>query len=60
MQNRRFRVFLKPGAGRIYALAEPESLNTIKKKVLTNRYTIERDLLLLEVKIAEGQGCFFL
>jgi hypothetical protein len=51
-----FSVFLEPGDGRLYAVGLPAALAAIGAEVGANRLALERDLLELEVQVAQRQG----
>lgn len=51
-----FSVFLEPGDGRLYAVGQPAALAAVRQEVTANRLALERDLLDLEVRVAQRMG----
>ncbi len=51
-----FTAYLEPGDGRLYAVGLPAALAAIKQEVLATHVAIERDLLELELRVAQRLG----
>ena len=51
-----FPEYLRPGDGRVYAIASADKLDAIKKEVATSRFNLEYDLLKLEIRLAKKMG----
>jgi len=51
-----FPEYLRPGDGRVYAIASADKLDAIKKEVATSRFDLEYDLLKLEIRLAKKMG----
>ncbi len=56
LKGNTFAEYLRPGDGRVYAVASASELADIKKEVATERFNIEHDLLELEIRVAGKMG----
>ena len=56
LKGNTFPEYLRPGEGRVYAVAPANELADIKKEVATERFNIEHDLLELEIRISGKMG----